>query len=881
MENYAGSQWAKWDLHIHTTASDGKGTPEEVVNAAIDKGLSVIAITDHHTVRNVDEIKRIGNDRGLTVISGIEFRTEYGNKSVHMIGLFPDNHMNISLNQKALEELVLAPLGLSETAIIAKGKEDAPDISDESAFHKGMFLVQVDFKAAADLIHQYGGIVTVHAGAKSNSIEELKHQGNGTRNVSDVVDSLGPVKEELLKTYIDICELGGMGDKNARFYNDTFKKPAIIASDAHCIADVGKLFTWIKADKTFEGLKQIIYEPIMRVRIQDSHPERKSDYQVIESIEINGSDFGHQIIPFNPDLNTIIGGRSSGKSILLGSIAKLAGYSDEVKPGNDNYNSYINDIIDDMKLNWRDDTEGLSHKVDYFPQSYINQLALDSKETVDLIERILKADDERKKIFETTNNELSKTIFSISSEIENYFKLQYKKQELIVENSDLGDIRGVQKEIEKIILELSEVKEKSEIKLSEDDEKYFDGLKEEKSRLARENSKLDYATTVLSGLYDMEIMKDITADIVELPDALKDEFIKAYEDMKEQASSKWQELIAKKITETNSYIDKNENRIEAIVNDKKYIAGVRYYRENETIEQLTKRLDAEKNKENRLTEIIKNIDNIENEINKSRTGIFEKNKQYYVKSKELCDSICLEKDELKIVPILYFKTNVINDFVDSYLYAKNAKAKALYDIVVENAEGYVEAITEVFDSISKGELSLKSGRDSKQALNDLMTLNPWGIRYDVIYQGDTLSLMSEGKKAFVILRLLLDFDEHECPILIDQPEDDLDNRAIYNDLVTYIRDKKNERQIILVTHNPNVVVSTDSEEVIVANQHGLHTENSDEIKFEYCSGAIENSYRKRAEATILKRQGIREHICDLLEGGNIAFLKRERRYGLK
>ena len=50
MENYAGSQWAKWDLHIHTTASDGKGTPEEVVNAAIDKGLSVIAITDHHTV---------------------------------------------------------------------------------------------------------------------------------------------------------------------------------------------------------------------------------------------------------------------------------------------------------------------------------------------------------------------------------------------------------------------------------------------------------------------------------------------------------------------------------------------------------------------------------------------------------------------------------------------------------------------------------------------------------------------------------------------------------------------------------------------------------------------------------------------------------------
>jgi len=85
-----GSEWHKWDLHIHSNASDGKATPQQIIAKAKEKGLSVIAITDHHTVRNVDEIKRLGLENGIHVISGVEFRTEYGEKSVHIIGLFPD-----------------------------------------------------------------------------------------------------------------------------------------------------------------------------------------------------------------------------------------------------------------------------------------------------------------------------------------------------------------------------------------------------------------------------------------------------------------------------------------------------------------------------------------------------------------------------------------------------------------------------------------------------------------------------------------------------------------------------------------------------------------------------------------------------------------------
>lgn len=142
-------------------------------------------------------------------------------------------------------------------------------------------------------------------------------------------------------------------------------------------------------------------------------------------------------------------------------------------------------------------------------------------------------------------------------------------------------------------------------------------------------------------------------------------------------------------------------------------------------------------------------------------------------------------------------------------------------------------------------------------------------------------MLSPGKRSFVVLKLLLDFSNKKCPILIDQPEDNLDNRAIYNELVKYIREKKKERQIILVTHNPNIVVGADSEEVIVANQNGKNAPNDGGIKFQYVSGSLENTAARVDDVNmpILKRGGIREHVCDILEGGENAFKDRENKYG--
>ena len=335
MENKIGSIWNKWDLHIHTDASDGKGSCKEILNEAAKKQIKCIAITDHHTVANVDVMKSLAAPMNISVISGVEFRTQYGKASVHMIGLFPDEYNGMKLDTKFLEENVLNKLGITSTIMFQKGREylKKEGLSEEQYIKAGMFQVQVDFKQAANIIHQYGGLVTVHAGSKSNSIdEEMKHEGKAAKNVS-IEDSLGPVKKELFNNgYIDICDI--TNPKESTFYRKVFGKASITTSDAHEISEVGKNACWIKADLTFNGLRQIIAEP---ERISFEEPDilnrlRKNPDKFIKGLEIRRTTnasmleiwFDNLQIPLNPGLVAVIGNKGSGKSALTDIVALCA-----------------------------------------------------------------------------------------------------------------------------------------------------------------------------------------------------------------------------------------------------------------------------------------------------------------------------------------------------------------------------------------------------------------------------------------------------------------------------------------------------------------------------------------------------------------------------
>jgi predicted ATP-dependent endonuclease of OLD family len=157
------------------------------------------------------------------------------------------------------------------------------------------------------------------------------------------------------------------------------------------------------------------------------------------------------------------------------------------------------------------------------------------------------------------------------------------------------------------------------------------------------------------------------------------------------------------------------------------------------------------------------------------------------------------------------------------------------------------------------------------------------IDYTVTYKGDNLLHMSPGKKGTVLLILFLQISSSEFPILIDQPEDNLDNRTIYDLLCKMIKEKKKDRQIIIVSHNANLVVATDTENIIVANQRGQDgNQDTSQYRFEYVNGALEHSFCKdETIKSVLECQGIREHVCDILEGGGEAFKQREKKYSIR
>lgn len=879
--NTYGAEWRKWDLHIHTPASDGTGTPEEIVNKAIENGLSVIAITDHHSTDYIDLVKEAAKDKKLTVLSGIEFRSEYGSKSVHFIGYFPEKSGNTVLTSSALNELILCQLGISRTSIIAKGKEQDPSLDDNAAFKKGMFLVQVDLKKASDLIHKYGGFISVHNGSKSNGLDaEVRHEGRGKKDVS-LYESLGTLKDELLKNYVDICDVGK--EKDTKFYLENFNLPSILTSDAHSFSDIGSRFTWIKAEPSFEGLKQIIYEPEARVRIQEGKPEEKHSYQLINSITFDHKDFSREPIYFNQNLNTIIGGRSSGKSILLGCIAKKTDNSVLVKEsinGNlSSHDKYINEICKNVKIEWNDKQPDNEHKIEYYGQSEINSYASDSKKVDLIVQRIINKDDEKRKaldrysIFQINNQK------DITNKIAELIDLREKEIAVDGQIKGIGNKQGLEDEIAKLKKDISEIKKTREGSISEEELNKFGESVEQLHLFEAKFDVWGKDINSLSLLKEKELIMPISGEVSKLSDDIRNRVLKIYADINANVKQIWSESIEnleKDLTET---INDCKSKISTIKVSPLYAKGLEYLKENEAYANKTQLLKDEENKLRQIISLEKEKETLHKNYDDLFNNIIFLNNKYYEEIKKIADCIKQKEGNVEISAKFVLESEKIFLTLEKSINKTFGEGKKIKEFKGKKHDEVIALFKNILFNIDNGTVKLTKDTSLQALLTTLLAMNYYSITYKVKYENDDLETMSEGKKAFVILKLLLDFDDSVWPILIDQPEDDLDNRAIYTDLVSYLRDKKTKRQIILVTHNPNIVVGADSELVIVANKHGSKNENPDKIKFCYYGDTLESSFTDTEEKTVLYKQGIKEHICEILEGGDAAFKLRERKYG--
>ena len=138
-----------------------------------------------------------------------------------------------------------------------------------------------------------------------------------------------------------------------------------------------------------------------------------------------------------------------------------------------------------------------------------------------------------------------------------------------------------------------------------------------------------------------------------------------------------------------------------------------------------------------------------------------------------------------------------------------------------------------------------------------------GIRYGIEYDSLDIQKLSPGTRGIVLLLLYLELDDADGrPLVIDQPEENLDPKSVFDELVTLFVEAKSNRQVIMVTHNANLVINTDADQVIIA-EAGPHQQGA-LPPISYKSGGLENAE-------------IRKAVCDILEGGESAFQERARR----
>ncbi|MDN5046985.1 TrlF family AAA-like ATPase [Aliarcobacter butzleri] len=878
-----GSEWNKWDLHFHTPSSydykDKMVTNTQLIEELVKKNIKVVAITDHHIIDvvRIQELKVLSSER-ITILPGIEFLSDSrGKQPIHFIGIFSEN---------------------SDLHYIWGQIENRTEIRKIKGEGKKENEVYCNLFETINLIHELGGIVSIHAGDKHSSIENITHSlPHGEAQKTDIAFA------------VDIYELGNSSDQDGyrRFVFPSIKKtiPMILCSDNHDIKKYDiKENCWIKAIPSFEGLRQIIYEPD-RVKIKEDKPDKKIGYEVIKSIKILNTNnvFTQNEIYFNSNLNSIIGGKSSGKSLLLYLLAKTV-LSSEKFDEISKYKNFVN--YDELpkgiecEVLWEDGTvtklssnENKRH-IEYIPQLFLNNIAEDKKNELfnQTINDLLYKKNGYKGAIDLIYKSIDEKKISLTSEIEKYFTNESELKRLEIELTTLGDKNAIEILINSFREELKELKSKSS--LTQDDENTMKAINEsitlkknEKILLEKEiilNNSINKVTNELGSKIERFITDEF--NLMDIDDNHKEILKTYYENLSKniiQSIDSFQESnplmndtllerIKLKDEEIEPLIKSLEPYNDKILDQKKYLSIEKLLKD----EQL--KLDSILLKE-------KEINNQKSKLDiKKFIDIYKELLEIYNTITSLNEPYKTIGNDLELITHIDFNLSKFYDNF-SYFVTKNQSMDKIFSDVIFDVdsnylykkENHIENIEEVLNKIFSGNVKFNKSKTLKEMTKSLLDDN-FDITYDLKQGDDLLNHMSPGKKGIVLFQLFLEVSSSKVPILIDQPEDNLDNRTVYNTLNEFIKNKKIDRQIIMVSHNSNLVVSTDSENIIVANQNG---QNSSYPRFEYINGALEETKKKDLlELNELKKQGIREHVCEILEGGVEAFKKREEKYNI-
>ena len=883
-----GSTWAKWDLHIHSPltnlANRYSCDLDEFAKLIKHHDLKLLGITNYWCFKNRElelvreALSRAGSD--AVVLGNIEFRVSQPNKqgdwiNVHCIF---GEHISTETINTILARMKVVNTTPSGMAVYC---------AEESLLSSGVGYegAVVDLKVLCD--HMSDSLSL----GKDYLIAICPNGYGGFR--PDVKDGRSrSVADEIYKRGQIV--LGRPEDRDF-FLGDaipnSIPKPVFYCSDAHIQTDVGSKYSWVKAKPGFKGLKQVLFEPDDRVQQTNDFVELQLEKPFFKSIAIEGAiftgqeiKFKKQLIPLNPNMVAIIGGRGTGKSLFLDAMYSRLGMCQ----GTPRVRGVSVDGLSITLSKGEDDTllfdANTLNPYDYLhvSQGDIHKFAQSPTALSDEIKRMLGI---RHKEFDSAlQQELSENMSRYRTFI-NFW------QETDASGARINDPEHQNQIIASNSQLISTLTNPQNAVLIH--------------RYQENNKHLNEQQLISSRSQELRMLIDRTL-------ASTNEQIRNYNSILNSMGSP-QPVPPLSQEQTSAIIMSNMAKADALIGE---LQG-----QNEAIKQEFIRQGVKQDISSLLGKVQEYQLNID-AANSKLMSITERTQSYFTDVKrrgELVGGYDLFVEGIRSDVDLAYSSLLLpnsswndeqNGLVQSILKDIELRGRVVFDVdkFYSGLEG----------CINKGKFRSSADKTSQEKLKDMFSVNTkedffrlvvghpvmsvdsedckledffWkneyfnqGGRYELLdylfstnkikdylyvnaefsYKGKTVEKLSVGQRGTFYVCLKLATDPFGSPFVFDQPEDDLDNSFIMGQLVPLFKIIKKYRQVIIVTHNANLVVNSDAEQVIVAANNGELVS--------YTAGALEDGD--------VRTGGIKSLVCSILEGGHTAFEQRERKYGI-
>lgn len=881
-----GARFVRGDLHIHSyggshDVSDAAMTPEAIVQTAASNGLSIIAIADHNAIKSVEPAIQAAALSNVLVVPAVELSTMQG----HLLCYLPDFQR---LHQ------FMSQLGVRDSGLPTSRVENSMLDCLTRLQPLGGFGV---------LAHIDGpkGLETEMPGAPPHKSDIINHAAllgielkNASSTISYGVNDPDAVRKGLGRAR-EVAHEGAIADL-ARVLN----------SDSHTLGALGRnaagatrVTRYKMQTLGFEALKHAMRENDSRVRLEDELPR---SVPIVTGIKFQGGFLKDQAIHFSPNLTCIIGGRGTGKSTMFEGVrcfsrtpSGASVVNSDVWPERIDV-QFIDEANEKHRLFWgrgdtcgtnildplrgpdtipvecygQGETQKISEQAQGDPSALLRYLdrftdvlqAVAEEETLRADIALLEIDIAKSRsnvsLIPQYERELSITRQQIRKFTEGNAKQLIESYQQIERERQAR--RNVIKQARAIANSLNYEATKTSLTLlksAADETKLVLGGDE---FAAIKASAIEFEINLSTSETDMRARSETLGALV---GAKVDDWTRKEATLLATIDAQRAALEAQGIKVDITYLTKltqDEASHQSTLNDLKtwepYLAGQMTQKANLTAKRWLARTAVYEKRRTFASGASKKLRQTLTDLNVSLK--FEESAHSPAAHDLLVEIMGWRTNQVPRAEVLIRKLTVPKLIAAIQCDTPNVitELRSDKDVAFFNAGEAATLIERFSDPATLARLENVQIHDRPYLTVTREVINPGGTKN---YKTREFAQLSLGQQQSVLLALMLS-SENPNPLLIDQPEDNLDGEFIFSQLVPVIRLAKERRQIIIVTHNPNIAVLGDAEQIVVL---GANNEQS-----------------MIAERGSIDHPPTREKACNILEGAKAAFTRRGRIYGL-